>query len=150
MHAVLTRSTPGTRALLHKEAVGYTAPLATTTIGGTTSGRGGGGKGRKAPDKALHHPAAVHISEAALGGTRGALVFEGALRVHGLFELLLNRGPSLQDDAVDVPLLMAPVQFTHSALRSYTLEALGSSRPGRVPSFAPAPSPRTRHSGVGV
>jgi hypothetical protein len=59
--------------------------------------------------------------------TRSMLVFNGALQVHALFDFLLNRGFTLLDSVCDVPVLLAPVQFTHAAIKKYTLNATAAS-----------------------
>jgi hypothetical protein len=53
-----------------------------------------------------------------LDGSQSLLVFEGAERVHGLFDFLLNDAPAAHGDACDVPLLLAPVQFAGASLRA--------------------------------
>ena len=53
-----------------------------------------------------------------MDGSQSLLAFEGALRVHGLFDFLLNDSHRAHGDDCDVPLLLAPAQFAHAALRS--------------------------------
>lgn len=52
-----------------------------------------------------------------LDGSQSLLVFEGGLRVHGLFDFLFNESFRTNGDACDVPMLLAPVQFSHASLR---------------------------------
>ncbi len=100
--AALSRSTPGARGLLDREGVGYAAPLLP---------RGGA--------------AAAGAGEAGDEGRRSALWFEGALRAHGLFELLLNRARALLDDGADAPAILAPAHFAGAAPRAFVLAGGG-------------------------
>lgn len=54
-----------------------------------------------------------------LDGSQSLLVFEGGLRVHGLFDFLLNESFRTHGDECDVPTLLAPVQFAHASLRAF-------------------------------
>lgn len=54
-----------------------------------------------------------------LDGSQSLLVFEGGLRVHGLFDFLLNESFRTHGDECDVPTMLAPVQFTHASLRVF-------------------------------
>ena len=54
-----------------------------------------------------------------LDGSQSLLVFEGSLRVHGLFDFLLNESFRSHGDECDVPTLLAPVQFAHASLRAF-------------------------------
>jgi hypothetical protein len=63
------------------------------------------------------------------------LAFEGALRVHGLFDFLLNESFRSHGDECDVPTLLAPAQFAHAAMRAHPAKVLGASDardPGRA------------------
>ena len=99
--AILTRSSPGVRALL-REALGHSfaAPLmaGSEAAGGAADEGSSGGGGSS--------------------GTQSMLVFEGALRVHGLFDFLLNESWRLHGDDADVPLLLSPAPFLHGCLRA--------------------------------
>ena len=101
MHAVMGRSTAGLRNVLQKNGIEFDAPLMST---GKKAGAGGGAGG----------------TAAAEGGTRSMLVFEGWLRVFALFDFMLNRAFELSDEACDVPLLIAPVQFTNATVKKYS------------------------------
>lgn len=97
MHALLTRSTAGTRALLQQGlGLGFAAPLMP-----------GGGE------------VAAEDGPGSSDSTQSMLAFEGALRVHGLFDFLLNESWRLHGDECDVPLLLAPTQFLHGSLRAH-------------------------------
>lgn len=122
VHAVMGRSTPGVREILRKSGVEFDAPI-------MGAGRKAGGVGFGAE------------------GTRSMLVFEGALRVHALFDFLLNRVFELSDEICDVPLLLSPVQFTHAAVKKYTFSgatvtALGTN------TAATAPKSRSKGNGA--
>lgn len=120
LHAVITRSTPGLRALLDQMAVGYEAPLLP------------GGAGSAGRDARMRPS-----SSASAEGTRSMLVFEGALRVHGVLELLLSRAFELHGDGCDVPLLLAPTQFEHASLVACQVEAPGKALVLRGPHVPP-------------
>ena len=51
-----------------------------------------------------------------LDGSQSLLVFEGALRVHGLFDFLLNESFRTHGDECDVPTLLAPPQLAHDSM----------------------------------
>lgn len=53
-----------------------------------------------------------------LDGSQSLLVFEGGLRVHGLFDFLLNESFRSNGDECDVPSLLAPVQFQGASLKA--------------------------------
>lgn len=53
-----------------------------------------------------------------LDGSQSLLVFEGAVRVHGLFDFLLNESFRSHGDECDVPSLLAPVQFAHASMHA--------------------------------
>ena len=62
-------------------------------------------------------PPAAPALQGSSDGTQSLAVFEGAERVHGAFDLLLNecmRGPG---DEGEPPALLAPAPFLHGALR---------------------------------
>jgi hypothetical protein len=70
-----------------------------------------------------------------MDGSQSLLVFEGGLRVHGLFDFLLNESFRSHGDECDVPLLLAPAQFAHASLQAAAPRALGPSDardPGRA------------------
>ena len=70
-----------------------------------------------------------------LDGSQSMLAFEGALRVHGLFDFLLNESFRSHGDECDVPTLLAPAQFAHAAMRAHPAKVLGASDardPGRA------------------
>lgn len=96
MHAIVTRSTPGLRSLLKgKLGLNFEMPL---------------------------------LSQQALGGQgdqgeKSMLYFEGAHRVHGVFEFLLNEN-SLHGDTCDVPIILAPVAFVNAALKRPAIHRL--------------------------
>lgn len=104
MHAIVTRSTVGLRALLQRQGIGFAAPLLAENNNNSQGAE----------------------------GLRSMLVFEGAMRVHALFDFLLNRARSLHDDACDVPVLMAPTQFVGASMQRYTLEASSGTAAARA------------------
>eukprot|EP00887_Chlorella_sp_A99_P003308 scaffold9.g3308.t1 len=113
MHAILTRTTAGLRALLEgRLELGLATPLM----------REGGGGGAAAGD----------LSAPPAEGTQSMAVLEGTLRVHGLFDFLLNESFRTHGDECDVPTLLAPVPFVHAALVS------AEPNPLSAPSAAPA------------
>lgn len=61
-------------------------------------------------------PATAPQSAVPLDGSQSLLVFEGALRVHGFFDFLLNESFRAHGDECDVPTLLAPAQFAHASL----------------------------------
>ena len=83
-HAVLSRSTQGFRNMLHKLGIGFESPL-------------------------LKDPLASKDQ-----GSRSVLLFEGAVRVHGLFDALINMLHT--NDDCDVPLIISPVTFRNGSL----------------------------------
>lgn len=83
-HAVLSRSTQGFRNMLHKLRIGFECPL-------------------------LKDPLASKDQ-----GSRSVLLFEGAVRVHGLFDALINVLHT--NDDCDVPLIISPVAFRNGSL----------------------------------
>lgn len=83
-HAVLSRSTQGFRNMLHKLGIGFESPL-------------------------LKDPLASKDQ-----GSRSVLLFEGAVRVHGLFDALINVLHT--NDDCDVPLIISPVSFRNGSL----------------------------------
>ena len=66
-----------------------------------------------------------------LDGSQSLLVFEGAVRVHGLFDFLLNESFRSHGDECDVPLLLAPVQFAQASLQAVQPKVGGGGRGGR-------------------
>ena len=52
-------------------------------------------------------------------GSQSLLVFEGAQRVHGLFDFLLNESFRTHGEECDVPPLLAPVQFAHASVTAF-------------------------------
>lgn len=58
-------------------------------------------------------------------GSQSLLVFEGAQRVHGLFDFLLNESFRTHGDECDVPTLLAPVQFAHASITAFQPRVLG-------------------------
>eukprot|EP00890_Picochlorum_soloecismus_P002753 jgi/Picsp_1/3479/NSC_06317-R1_protein len=83
-HAVLSRSTQGFRNMLQKLGIGFESPL-------------------------LKDPLASKDQ-----GSRSVLLFEGAVRVHGLFDVLMNVLHT--NDDCDVPLIISPVAFRNGSL----------------------------------
>lgn len=64
-------------------------------------------------------PVPLHVQSAVpLDGSQSLLVFEGGLRVHGLFDFLLNESFRSHGDECDVPTLLAPVHFQHACLKA--------------------------------
>jgi hypothetical protein len=158
LHALLTRSTSGLRALLAGgHALGYDSPLLPSEAERRAMELDQVGRGRcllglclrGAPladrpppdgrracspnpprDTRLPPQAAVPMD-----GSQSLLVFEGGLRVHGLFDFLLNESFRSHGDECDVPLLLAPAQFAHASLQAAAPRALGPSDardPGRA------------------
>lgn len=84
MHAVLSRSTLGFRTLLSQLGIGFEAPLLSKPL--------------QSKDQ----------------GNRSVLIFEGARRVHALFDVLLNRSNTMSHDDCDTPSIHAPVSFRNS------------------------------------
>ncbi|KAL4447618.1 hypothetical protein ABPG75_004837 [Micractinium tetrahymenae] len=115
LHALLTRSTAGLRALLSGgQGVGFAAPLLPADA-----------------DRRIE----LDQSAVPLDGSQSLLVFEGALRVHGLFDLLVNESFRSHGDECDVPTLLAPAQFAHASLTAVQPKVLGVSDardPGRA------------------
>lgn len=74
---------------------------------------------------ALNHLAYCLQVAPAKEGTQSMAAFEGALRVHGLFDFLLNESFRCHGDDCDVPLLLAPTQFLHASLVSIPARQLG-------------------------
>ena len=66
-----------------------------------------------------HAPTLLLQSAVPLDGSQSLLAFEGGLRVHGLFDFLLNESFRSHGDECDVPTLLAPVQFAHASLRAF-------------------------------
>ena len=89
---------------------------------------------RPPPPTRPPHPTAQSVVPAR--GTPSLLVFEGALRVHGLFDLLLNDAARLLGgDELDAPVLLAPTPFLHAALVSHAprlLSPTNAQDPARV------------------
>lgn len=116
MHAIMSRSTAGLRAKLQQSGIGFEAPL---LHGADDFAYNPSNGGAGAPRDGTAEPLSS-ISE----GTRSALLFRGALRVHGLFDFLLNyAASSLTAPGCDVPILMAPVQFTNANVKKFHVEA---------------------------
>lgn len=107
LQAVMGTSSAGVRSVLKMQGVEFETPL---VIGGSSTYATATGRSTTAIDHT----------------TRSMLVFNGALRVHALFDFLLNRAFTLLDNVCDVPVLLAPVQFTHAAIKKYTLTATAS------------------------
>ena len=111
MHAIMGRSTAGIREYLKMHGIGYEAPLLPTQKQQNGGGSGGSGGSGGVLDNS----------------TRSMLVFEGRLRVHALFDFLLNRGGGSGGGGVDpgtacdVPVLMAPRPFSHASYKRYHL-----------------------------
>jgi len=108
LQAVMGTSSAGVRSMLKMQGVEFETPLVT---GGSTTSATATGRSTTASDHT----------------TRSMLLFNGALQVHALFDFLLNRAFTLLDSVCDVPLLLAPVQFTHAAIKKYTLTATAAS-----------------------
>lgn len=108
VHAILTRSTAGARALLQNSKLGFAAPLMPEGV------------------------ACENSDDPAASGTQSMLLFEGGVRVHGLFDFLLNESWRLLGDACDVPLLLSPVPFLLGTLRAHDVKV------GLVAASAPA------------
>lgn len=87
MHAILSQSTKGLRNLLHSYGVGFEAPLLKDPL--------------KSKDQ----------------GGRSVLLFEGALRVHGMFDILLNKAiGGMSHEDCDVPCVHAPKPFRNATM----------------------------------
>ena len=109
VHAILTRSTAGTRALLQQGlGLGFAAPLMSRGLGTDTAAA-----------------AAAPMVDNGAGGTQSVLVFEGSLRVHGLFDFLLNESWRLHGDDCDVPVLLSPTSFLHGSLKALQPKVTG-------------------------
>jgi hypothetical protein len=70
-----------------------------------------------------------------MDGSQSLLVFEGAVRVHGLFDFLLNDSFTSHGEDCDVPVLQSPSQFAHAALSASQPRLLGmsdSNQPGQA------------------
>ena len=107
VQAVMGTSSAGVRSLLKMQGVDFEAPL----MGNTSNTLNHGGR---SANTTCDHT------------TRSMLVFSGALRVHALFDFLLNRAFTLLDTVCDVPILLAPIQFTHAAIKKFTLTMTNS------------------------
>ncbi len=101
-------SSAGVRSMLKMQGVEFETPL---VIGNTTNSNATG----RSTASTIDHT------------TRSMLVFTGALQIHALFDFLLNRAFTLLDNVCDVPILLAPVQFTNAAIKKFTLTASSSS-----------------------
>lgn len=111
MHAVLSQSTKGLRNLLHSCGIGFEAPLLKDPL--------------KSKDQ----------------GARSILVFQGALRVHGMFDILLNKAiGGMSHDDCDVPCVHAPRPFRNATMvkipcqiQSSTTITIGGSHTSWIP-----------------
>jgi hypothetical protein len=79
----------------------------------------------------LHFREPLQRQGGADGGTSSLLCFEGAQRVHGLFDFLLDEGLRMHGAAADVPLLLAPTAFAYAAVVAARLDSLPRSQAGR-------------------
>jgi protein downstream neighbor of Son len=107
LQAVMGTSSAGVRSVLKMQGVDFETPL---IIASSTS----------------YSTASRFATSSIDNTTRSMLVFNGALQVHALFDFLLNRAFTLLDNVCDVPVLLAPVQFTHAAIKKFTLSATTS------------------------
>lgn len=59
------------------------------------------------------------------GSSRSILVFEGAIRVHGLFDFLLNKSHNLSHEDCDVPVIHAPIPFARATFQRLAIQVVG-------------------------
>jgi len=109
LHAVLSRSTAGLRALIKsKLGLNFDMPLVVAPV-------------QHQQKKQQQPQQQQNIDE----GNKSLLWFKGGQRMHGLFELLLNEGlKTLHTDGCDVPTILAPVPFMNAAVSMPTMKTI--------------------------